>query len=62
MKEKETIWRLQEDDFYVIAEEHFSHLSDEQVKKIIELAKSKFNIDTWDEWVIAFFECYESDI
>lgn len=49
--EKETIWRLQEEDFRVVMEDNFPHLTEKQKDEIIEIARQKFNIHDWYEYV-----------
>lgn len=54
--EKETVWRLTEEDFRTVKESCFPNVTDEETEKIIERAKDKFSIDDWIEWVEAFID------
>ena len=55
-KEKETIWRVQEDDVNCVIEEHFPQLSEEERIQIIEKMKRKFEIPSWDIYVRNYIE------
>lgn len=54
----ETIWRIQEEDILSVIEDRFSHLdfTEDDKADLIEIAKDKFSIDDWMEYVEVFID------
>jgi uncharacterized protein (DUF433 family) len=57
-KEKDTIWRLTEDDFRAVIADKFPHLSEHQIEYIIDKAHDKFYIPDWTDFVEAFIDTW----
>lgn len=59
-REKETIWRVQEDDFKAVITNHFPELAEDEkaTSMIIDEAKKHFYIDGWDQVVMDFIQSY----
>lgn len=55
-KEKDTIWRLTEDDFRAVIADKFPHLTEQQIEYILDRAHEEFSIPDWTDIVEAFIE------
>lgn len=60
--EKETIWRITEDDFRGIIEDNFPNLPKRVIEELIERAHEKFSIDDWSEYVAIFITCWLEEL
>lgn len=54
MMEKETVWRLQDDDFIAVMND--MNVPQERQSKLLEYARQHFSIDNWTELVESFIE------
>lgn len=56
--EKETIYRLTEDDFRCVAEDNHPEMTAEQIEAFVEHAHQRFEIHDWAEYVDAHLTTY----
>ena len=54
--EKETIWRLQDEDFRMVMGENYPDATEEQIEKVIQEARMYFTIPDWTEYVEIFVD------
>lgn len=59
--EKETIWRVTEEDFRCVIEERYPDLSEEQIEALLDRAHDKFSIIDWEEQVEVFLDIYAKE-
>lgn len=61
-RDKKIVWSLSEEDFRSVIEDNHPELSEEQVDFLISKAYSKFNIESWAEYVDGYIEAYKDSL
>lgn len=55
-KEKNTIWRITEEDIRIIATQQYPNASEETIERVVNDAHRHFNMPDWEEAVKVFID------
>lgn len=57
-KEKNTIWRITEEDIRIIARQQYPNASEEAIENVVNDAHKHFTMPDWTEAVESFIDGY----